>query len=820
MEPAEGETEGLIPSSEAPPAESPLPQPEKPQEPKVEEPAAEVLELGGQTDVSQAVQCARAVLRSSSLASTSDLLAREVLEEVIREDHERWWGCLSLPVLLIYYIFFASACIWHQDITNSYMTESPIRDYFSPQASYSYESYGTNGERILSTLSQLRDTWSFLNTMYVPFFFTRADSFGNPLSQDKLGTFYQFNQVVGTVMLEQTRSTRVVCGQSSKPTGNKTFNADAGLASHLYCYPQTTISTDPFGIPMNQLPNPPDYYMLRRRLNEKTDELPVLECEEEGFTVQGCGHAVHSRRLDYLRDELLPQMPVWANDPSQVFRFLLFPSDPMNRTMRRLQYLQDRVWLDEATNQLKMTSLALNYQLEIPRIIQTVITIYFSRGGGLQTSMLIDSLPCAATLWYRNTMVFCDIVYIGMLICATFIVAGNLLRAWRKKALASHFTGTNLLLWLTCLLGWLVSGGVAQFEMERQATYSSLQAYLANPTINNNMALLTAVGNMANYRSWLRVAMAFSQIVYMFLVFVSLQWQPRLGVVFNTLSAAVVDLFHFMLVLIPTFFGFTIAGMVMFGRRIQDFSSLTQALSMCYQIIMESQWDNLGYTAEDLWTTVTWLWLYTLLVVLIMLNMVLAIIIDIYSEITLKAGENMTLWDHAIYVLRCIRYRHKFVRYKDLMERISAMPKTVLTTELVQAFPEMHDHQLNYIIAACANKAQVINRVGINTGETAQMTAAIHLSLEEIFSDLQRMKRGGWMGRGFEVSNDKDREHVKDILTSIAVQSHWMTLTQKKLTTIGELVGKAPSERRAQRQRTTKMPSKLASAAAAAVALE
>jgi len=241
------------------------------------------------------------------------------------------------------------------------------------------------------------------------------------------------------------------------------------------------------------------------------------------------------------------------------------------------------------------------------------------------------------------------------------------------------------------------------------------------------------------------------------------------------------DLLHFMIVLIPTFVAFAIAGMMMFGRRLQDFATLQASIATCFKIAMENEFRWSDLSAQDFGTSATWVWVFVPLVVLLMLNMVLAIIMDIYQEVRREAGNTMTITRHIHYIYNAFREREKWVGHEDLYNGVSAMPQTLSILELRQAFPSMPDYQGEYLIKESFNKAKKIARCGVDTSVTAQLVAAIHVSLEEMINDIGEMKKRGWMGVGLEIPHASDRETVKDILTSVSTQQHWMQLTQKSM---------------------------------------
>merc|ERR1712241_124291 len=135
-------------------------------------------------------------------------------------------------------------------------------------------------------------------------------------------------------------------------------------------------------------------------------------------------------------------------------------------------------------------------------------------------------------------------------------------------------------------------------------------------------------------------------LLLMIRCFLVLEYQPRLAVVIATLKATSIDLAHFLIVFVPTFFAYAVAGMCIFGRRVDEFSSIERSVGTCFKIAMESEynWDKLS--EEDFVTSASWIWTFLLLIVLLMLNMVLAIIMDVYTEVRNAAGNSETVLEN------------------------------------------------------------------------------------------------------------------------------------------------------------------------------
>ncbi|CAK9096474.1 Tubulin alpha chain [Durusdinium trenchii] len=248
-------------------------------------------------------------------------------------------------------------------------------------------------------------------------------------------------------------------------------------------------------------------------------------------------------------------------------------------------------------------------------------------------------------------------------------------------------------------------------------------------------------------------------------------------------------------VLIPTWFGFAFAGMIMFGRRMQAFSTPLTGFAMCLQLAMEGEYDWQGMSSEDWFITLLWVWIYMVLLVMVMLNMVLAIIMDVYAEVRREQGETMSMFEHCTYLCKRAYYFKTWVPDRELWERVIEMPETVTVDDILEAYPDMPQFQLNFLCNGARNRTRVIQRKGIDPTWTVQMVAAIHISLDEIMTDLNKLKKRGWMGKGFEVPNDEDRNCIKEILAGVAVQGNWMLNAQKHVSWLQDQIGvDAPEE--------------------------
>ena len=113
-----------------------------------------------------------------------------------------------------------------------------------------------------------------------------------------------------------------------------------------------------------------------------------------------------------------------------------------------------------------------------------------------------------------------------------------------------------------------------------------------------------------------------------------LDFQKRLGIVTRTISSASVDLFHWAILFCTVLWGFTTFGLVTFGSTIQGFSSFQRGVNTCFDILMGelSVVPQLFGHANSA-SAYMFYYSYVMIVFFILLNVLLAILVDAYVQV-------------------------------------------------------------------------------------------------------------------------------------------------------------------------------------------
>lgn len=143
---------------------------------------------------------------------------------------------------------------------------------------------------------------------------------------------------------------------------------------------------------------------------------------------------------------------------------------------------------------------------------------------------------------------------------------------------------------------------------------------------------------------------------------------PKLNVVYETLARAWADLFHFTIVFGAILFVFVLVGHIILGAHIEWFNTSTgtlemaffQMLGMCVDPIRDKMIESGGFLG------LVWFFLFTVIVSILLLNMILAIIFDIYAEVKSELGDSHSIFEQIQELIEAKRRRMKKLQERSL----------------------------------------------------------------------------------------------------------------------------------------------------------
>jgi hypothetical protein len=156
------------------------------------------------------------------------------------------------------------------------------------------------------------------------------------------------------------------------------------------------------------------------------------------------------------------------------------------------------------------------------------------------------------------------------------------------------------------------------------------------------------VDEIVSYEHQFKTVLAFYSFVVGARFFKAFSYQARLALVTKTLALASVDLIHFGVVLSVTIFVFTVPAYILFCGQMVEFESLGRAYVSVWRAML-GDFDYVASTAAGRPQATVWWVFFMVLVHMIMLNMMIAIILDVYMKLkaATQADHAPTIWSQS-----------------------------------------------------------------------------------------------------------------------------------------------------------------------------
>ncbi|KAG3173839.1 hypothetical protein PI126_g656 [Phytophthora idaei] len=154
------------------------------------------------------------------------------------------------------------------------------------------------------------------------------------------------------------------------------------------------------------------------------------------------------------------------------------------------------------------------------------------------------------------------------------------------------------------------------------------------------------------------------------------RFHPQLNTLTRTVASALKQFAAFFIVFIVIFLTFMIIGSMIFGDRAKEFASLDNSMASCINMLF-GVFDF--ESIKDLQFSVAFYWIYMVVVSLVLMNMMLAIVLDAYDDVSkesYKKTANMELANRVVAICWDVR-------------KIKEDPHTILSPEsLKPLFPD------------------------------------------------------------------------------------------------------------------------------------
>jgi hypothetical protein len=420
-----------------------------------------------------------------------------------------------------------------------------------------------------------------------------------------------------------------------------------------------------------------------------------------------------------------------------------------------LRDLENRAWMDPQTARVEMVYTTYNAHMDIFTAI--FVVMFLNRAGHIHR--MVQPVSFWLTPYPDWTYYVADVIWLSMVLKIFYDEVKELFRHLRRrgcsKGIKSYVSFENVVDWVNVFYGAAL---IAMWFLHLNKVQELKRDYLEQASVNvvgswkdENMRVgfFNKVDDIIQGGESRRIWIALYPFVVLSRFFKAFSAQPRLSLVTQTVKRAAVDLIHFGLVFMSIFMLFTLSAIVLFGQDIKEFANFARAADNSFHILLgEFDWEMMKQVGRV--PAGIWFWSFMWLVNLVMLNMLLAIVMDVYTEVKSGIGSNAeTLWSQAYEMYRRWRElrRGKRVSLNHILAyiapEISDAPRG-----LSKFFESDGDAEDGPKLTVKAFLAKVPNleerqakRVLVASEELAEHEAQKSQSLSEAMLDIQRIDK-------------------------------------------------------------------------------
>ncbi|CAI5468334.1 unnamed protein product [Closterium sp. Yama58-4] len=173
-------------------------------------------------------------------------------------------------------------------------------------------------------------------------------------------------------------------------------------------------------------------------------------------------------------------------------------------------------------------------------------------------------------------------------------------------------------------------------------------------------AVYDSIRNLVQWRSILVSLQGINVFLFLLRLLKLMDFQPRIAILTRTMAAAFPALVHFFLLWAIMFIGFSFYAYVVFGRTLEQFSTVAMSMVSCFLILINDNSTGYYFIQLEGWnlTAAIIFWVaYISVMVFVMLNVLIAIVVDAFLEVRKSTEESPAFPVDMWYVLRNVILR-------------------------------------------------------------------------------------------------------------------------------------------------------------------
>lgn len=500
--------------------------------------------------------------------------------------------------------------------------------------------------------------------------------------------------------------------------------------------------------------------MRQERYGDDAEDPAILCAQDVGG--QGAGlqnvygkDCVGGGGYDYRMDPEEFQARITTNPQREEW---LYVHDDYPLLIEKIDQMEKDLWLDDNTRKVEISLPVYNAEYGIHCLFYC--NFFFSRGGHIWKDIIaLNSFD----FWFKNWYNF---VYDGAwFACLSWIIVTEgreILHVVKENGLKgiknNYASFWNMVDWISVVTGLaLIAMGyynmtltaIMNTKLEELGLLSE-ELYQAEYR-EKGKEYIEALETEVHYYYYMKMLLSCYPMVIVMRLFKAFGAQPRLALVTNTLKTAQTDLLHFLLIVLTIFFSYMIAATTLFGREVKSFTTPFRSTITCFRAMMgdfdfPEMVDGVGRT-----DSFVWFFPFVLLIMLLLLNMLMAIIMDAYAEVVAQLGDADTLVGQARKIMARMKAKragelvdltvvqtglarqHKQQELDKAAEKADGLTDNISTIaeeaelelifvdDLKQIFPEMKAHQAKDLIVQAVKQYYEKNKTSADLDEVTQL---------------------------------------------------------------------------------------------------
>lgn len=666
---------------------------------------------------------------------------RKEMMRVVKEDEDQCKTCMGLPLTIFFATLFITFFQLYFDSSLTLLSELSLRTSFGDAA---------------SNVNTASDIYAWMDQTFFPFLWSCPNVDGSAASQTIVPAAHE---LAAGVRLRTAVGPVQPCDGASQGDGD--------------CFPESSRVWDEQQALLSRWDREPDRRLskaieedaaveARRAAKRRRAGLPKPRRRVEGLSRPAGARAGaaqrrpdHQRRLDEIHSTVMDQFTDYTA-MDHTYTTVIPMSMPLSEVRQLVQQWQ---YGNNGTDPLitkQMLFLAIdvmlrNKEMGEGRMTYTQITFILSRGGVI----FVETKYASVVL--RVSPMPLSIIVLWLLILAgyTVVIPSYTIIAIRSGAFWSHVVKASAFFEYIFLAGGWANGLLLLLEVlgvkknnEQWAEYNALRPSIRSSELRDfdkhwYLILQDSLAPTCEMDGYLQILVAVYTNILLFRFMMASQGHRRLALTINTLREGTVDLAHLLVVFGVVMAGYIMSGHLLFGRRIEEFSTVKGALGYTLQIVLQRQyiWEEL--TAQDLWTVTVWVWSLMLLVVMVVVNIVLAMIFDRYGEVRGGVTADDTVFRTTSRILTQLRFMSTWASNTDLLVAFSKLGRDELVSakNIKDMLPHMCPAQVDYLFSTAKTRLQT-RLVRENRNVLSESFASILLGIEELKENVVALKTG------------------------------------------------------------------------------